>query len=79
MDKTITTEDLASRTDRVIAEVESGESFTVTSNGKTVARIVPAQADVIASQKAARAKLLEHLDKQPARNLGPWSRDEAYE
>ncbi len=84
MDKTITTEDLAIRSDRVLADVQSGESFTVTSHGKPVARIVPAvekakEEDEKARKDAAWEALLARLDSQPALNLGPWSRDEAYE
>ncbi|HEY1632320.1 MAG TPA: type II toxin-antitoxin system prevent-host-death family antitoxin [Rhizomicrobium sp.] len=82
MDKTITTDDLANRTDSIFEDVKSGESFVVTSNGQAVGRIVPTASSVEAEKTrkdAAWKALLEHLDQQPALNLGPWSRDEAYE
>ena len=84
MDKTITTEDLASSTDRVLAEVQGGETYTVISGGKAVAQIVPTRGRVATREEKARkdaawGALLDHLDRQPALNLGPWSRDEGYE
>ena len=61
---------------RILREVAQGDSFTVTSHGRPIARVVPAQA---ADREAARRRLLERLEKQPALELGRWTRDELYE
>lgn len=82
MDKTITTEDFRNQPESILKDVQGGESFTVTSGGKPVARIVPASGtaeEETVRKDAAWKALFEHLDSQPALNLGPWSRDEAYE
>jgi prevent-host-death family protein len=80
MDKTITTEDFRNQPDNILKDVQGGESFTVTSGGKPVARIVPAEAadDETARKDAAWTALLARLDQQPALNLGPWSREDGY-
>jgi len=64
---------------RLLREVrEEGRSFTVTSHGKPVARLIPcAGADM--AQRRARSALLLRLAAQPAANLGPWTREELYE
>ncbi|MGH6871731.1 MAG: type II toxin-antitoxin system Phd/YefM family antitoxin [Rhizomicrobium sp.] len=79
MDKTISAAEANRGFSRLLKEVRKGESFTVTSHGEPVARIVPA--DTPASDERARAKerLLQRLRSQPAMNSGPWSRDEAHD
>lgn len=60
--------------------VADGEEVTITSRGKPVAKIVPI--DDAAAQREweeAKRELFERLAKQPALNLGPFSRDDAYE
>jgi antitoxin (DNA-binding transcriptional repressor) of toxin-antitoxin stability system len=50
----------------------------VTSHGRPVARIVPADnRERVVS--GARAALLSRLDRQPVVNAGRWTRDELYE
>jgi antitoxin (DNA-binding transcriptional repressor) of toxin-antitoxin stability system len=61
--------------------VARGERVLVTSRGKAVAKIVPAQAD--AADKAleqARQRLLEHLRGVRATGVArDWTRDELYD
>lgn len=63
---------------RLLEGVRRGGSFVVTSHGKPVARIEPAEASSRADL-AARQALLDRLRKQPARNAARWTRDELYE
>ena len=61
---------------RILREVAQGDSYTVTSHGRPIARIVPVQGK---GSQAARQCLLEHLRSQPAMNIGPWTREELYD
>ncbi len=66
---------------RLLREVQKGESFTVTSHGRPVARIVPVAdaVELTAARREAAARLLDRLRAQPALNLGKMTRDEIYE
>jgi prevent-host-death family protein len=84
MNKTISAAEANRQFSRVLREVrEEGASFTVTSHGEPVARIVPADHAKTAEEKSRRdeawKQLLERLRSQPALNLGKWSRDELYD
>jgi prevent-host-death family protein len=61
---------------RILREVAQGDSYTVTSHGRPIARIVPANEK---GSEAAKQRLLEHLRNQPAMNIGPWTREELYD
>lgn len=50
----------------------------MTSHGKPVARLVPAEAASRVPEEA-RAALLAHLDRQPTVEVGRWTREELYE
>lgn len=64
---------------RVLREVRAGDTFTVTSRGEPVARIVPVDADRQRRQQAWN-DLMDRLASQPAQNLGvTWTREELYE
>ncbi|KZD12146.1 type II toxin-antitoxin system Phd/YefM family antitoxin [Oceanibaculum pacificum] len=62
----------------ILRQVREGHSYVVTSHGRPVARIVPADArgDVASG---ARKTLLMRLEAQPILDTGHWSRDELYE
>lgn len=78
MDEAISAAEANRNFSRLLREVRQGRSFTVTSHGMPVARVVPAAADE-ALGKAAKASLLSRLRAQPAVEGGRWTRDELYE
>ena len=61
----------------VLREVAHGEIVTVTSRGKPVATISPAQTDD-KQRTAAKKLLLVRLNKRAATGTRSWSRDELY-
>jgi prevent-host-death family protein len=61
---------------RILREVAEGDTFTVTSHGRPIARIVPASTK---GSKAAKQRLLEHLRSQPAIEIGSFTRQELYD
>ena len=64
----------------LLNKVKEGVSYTVTSHGRSVANLTPANSsDEDATLDQAWKDHLEKLRKQPVLNLGPFSRDEAYE
>jgi prevent-host-death family protein len=82
MDQVITAADANRSFSRLLRGVQQGQSYLVTSHGRPVARLVPPDRDdeiTLRFRQAARRALFDRLEKQPALNLGPWSRDEAYE
>ena len=82
MDETVTAAEANRSFSRLLRGVREGRSYLVTSHGRPVAKLIPAdQNDEITQRmrRAARHALFARLEKQPALNLGPWSRDEAYE
>lgn len=79
MNKTISAAEANRQFSRVLKEVRGGATYTVTSHGEPVARIMPPEQ--LSGEDRARAKerLLARLRSQPVLDLGPWSRDEAYD
>jgi prevent-host-death family protein len=79
MDESVTAAEANRSFSRLLRGVREGRTFTVTSHGRPVARIVPApvrdeEAD------AAWAKLLARLKRQPAREVErTWTRDDLYD
>jgi prevent-host-death family protein len=61
---------------RLLREVGEGGSYTITSHGRPVARLVPADAP---ARGEGRRALLAVLRAQDAVAIGPVSRDELYE
>jgi prevent-host-death family protein len=78
MDDAISAADANRRFSRILQGVKEGKTYIVTSHGKAVARILPAEPDERAGS-AARAALLARLSGQPLVNVGPWTREELYE
>jgi prevent-host-death family protein len=82
MSETISAAEANRQFSKILRAVEAGESFTVTSHGRAVARICPigeSDQEAQARRRAALTRLLERLRQQPAMNLGKWTRDELYE
>ncbi len=76
MEKAISAAEANRKFSQVLREVREGHSYVVTSHGKPVARIAPA--DQTNSEKA-KDRLLRHLRSQPVRNVGRWTREELYD
>lgn len=78
--KTISAADANRGFSQLLRDVKEGQSFVITSHGKPVAKIVPAQPAPSAEERAAAwTKLFDRLDRQPALNLGRFDRAELYE
>lgn len=78
MDEAVSAADANRRFSHILREVREGHSFVVTSHGRPVARIVPADKhEGVASR--SRAALLSRLERQPIVDAGGWTRDELYE
>lgn len=77
MQKVVSAADANRAFSRVLREVREGHSYVITSHGKPVARIVPAEQQ--AAESGAHAALLQRLARQPALETGRWTRDELYE
>jgi prevent-host-death family protein len=78
MDEVISAADANRKFSLLLRGVREGRSYMVTSHGKPVARLVPADIHQ-ATATSARMALLSRLEKQPATNAGRWTRDELYE
>jgi prevent-host-death family protein len=76
MEKVIQATEANRQFSRILREVAEGDTFTITSHGRPVARVVPAEAK---GSEAAKRRLLEHLREQPAMNLGAFKREELYD
>lgn len=76
MDKAITASEANQRFSEMLREVAEGESFTVTSRGRPVARVVPV--DVERDRRKIK-QLLEFVRGLPVRYSGPWTRADLYE
>ena len=83
MDETVTAAEANRTFSRLLRGVREGRSYTVTSHGQPVARLVPAGQDsddaMLRFRKAAKKALLERVAKQPTVDIGSWTRDELYE
>jgi prevent-host-death family protein len=78
MEEAVSAADANRRFSFLLRGVREGRSYVVTSHGKPVARLIPADAhdDVAAG---ARSTLLSRLETQPVIHAGRWTRDELYE
>ena len=63
---------------RLLREVQNGASFTVTSHGRPVARLVPADSET-ADRAALIKSMIDTANARPVMNLGKWTREELYE
>ena len=76
MDRAITASEANQRFSQLLREVAQGESFTVTSRGRPVARVVPIDRD---GQWRSVKRLIERLRGEPIRYAGRWKRTDLYE
>lgn len=78
MEKVVSAADANRKFSLILRHVREGHSYVVTSHGRPVARIVPADhRERVVS--GARAALLSRLESQTVVNAGRWDRDELYE
>ena len=82
MEKTVSAADANRKFSELLRRVREGRSFIVTSHGRSVARLVPAENDARPTA-AARVVLFSRLHKQKplagTRARKRWRRDELYE
>lgn len=76
MDKAISASDANQRFSEMLREVAEGQSFTVMSRGRAVARLLPVDRD---EERRSVDRLLRFVSRLPVRHAGDWSRDELYE
>lgn len=80
MERLITATEANQRFSEMLRDVQSGESFVVTSRGKPVAKLVPIdEAAMIAEQSKKIGALLEYVETLPRMNAGPWKREDLYD
>jgi prevent-host-death family protein len=78
VEKAVSAADANRKFSQLLHSVRKGQSYLVTSHGKPVARIIPAnERDEVAS--GARDVLLARLRSQPVVRAGRWTRDQLYE
>ena len=78
MDEAVSAAEANRKFSLILRSVRAGHSYLVTSHGRPVARIIPADRhESVAS--GARGALLSRLERQPVVDAGPWTRDELYE
>jgi len=76
MDRPITASEANQRFSEMLRDVAKGESFTVTSRGRPVARVIPVDQE---DQRRKIKELLEYLMTLPIRRAGPLKREDLYE
>jgi prevent-host-death family protein len=78
LERTVSAADANRKFSKLLRAVREGQSYVVTSHGKAVARLVPAE-NHGGARKAAKAALMKRLRSQRAIDIGRWTRDELYE
>ena len=78
MEKTVSASDANRNFSRLLEGVRRGKSYVVTSHGRPVAKLVPAE-ESARTNDAAWETLMARLEKQPVQDIGRWTRDELYE
>jgi len=78
VEKAVSAADANRKFSKLLRAVREGQSYVVTSHGRAVAKIVPAQKDG-GVMRGAKATLLKRLRSQALGTIGRWSRDELYE
>ena len=76
MERAITASEANQHFSELLRDVVNGQSFTVTSRGRPVARVLPVDRD---EERRSVRRLLKFLADLPVRHSGHWSRDDLYE
>ncbi|MDX8461846.1 type II toxin-antitoxin system Phd/YefM family antitoxin [Mesorhizobium humile] len=77
MDNTVPIADVKRKLSFILRGASEGQSYVVVSNGRPVARIIPADTQELFPH--LRAALLSRLKQQPVVAVENWTRDDAYE
>ena len=78
MDESVSAAEANRKFSLLLRGVREGQSYVVTSHGKPVARLVPADENLKARDHA-RTTLLARLREQPILQTARWTREELYE
>ena len=78
MEEAVSAADASRNFSSILRSVREGNSFVVTSHGRPMARIIPAE-ELDDSASAARAAHFARLKRQPVTDIGDWTREELYE
>jgi prevent-host-death family protein len=78
MEEAVSAADANRKFSLILRGVREGHSYVVTSHGRPVARIIPADRHETLVMGARKA-LLSRLEREPIVNVGRWTRDELYE
>lgn len=76
MDRAISASDANQHFSELLRDVAAGESFTVVSRGRPVARVLPVDKD---QERISVERLLDFVGRLPVRHAGEWSRADLYE
>jgi prevent-host-death family protein len=76
MDRAISASEANQRFSELLRDVAEGESFTVMSRGRPVARVMPVDRD---AERRSIDRLLRFVETLPLRHAGDWSRTDLYE
>ncbi|HEU4962184.1 MAG TPA: type II toxin-antitoxin system prevent-host-death family antitoxin [Sphingomonas sp.] len=76
MDRAISASDANQHFSELLRDVAAGESFTVVSRGRPVARVLPVDKS---QERRAIERLLDFVAGLPVRHAGDWSRADLYE
>jgi len=76
MERAISASEANQHFSELLRDVANGQSFTVTSRGRPVARVLPVDRD---EESRSVRRLLRFLANLPVRHSGNWSRDDLYE
>jgi len=76
-EEAVTAAEANRRFSELLRRVRQGRRFVVTSHGRPVAKLVPAEEQDDLTL-AARERLFARLKEEPASDIGPWTRAELY-
>ncbi|MGN6620087.1 MAG: type II toxin-antitoxin system Phd/YefM family antitoxin [Sphingomonas sp.] len=76
MDRAISASEANQRFSEMLRDVAEGESFTVVSRGRPVARVLPIDRN---EERRSIERLLRFVASVPVRHAGNWSRGDLYE
>lgn len=75
MERAISASEANQRFSELLRDVAAGESFTVMSRGRAVARVLPVDRD---GDRKRVTDLLTYVKDLPIRHAGQWTREDLY-